>query len=531
MALRAPHREWRLEQISPIDVRAVGLDQVLTNLWLCVIYGTRPLVRLSTAFDNVTQVADLMEKRTADHFEGFADAPGAAEAWLRADLLRVLKRRPEQFAVARPVHGLATRLRGTSRDSSDSNASWLVYDWIKADDPNEELLQELKSFVEVEPDDPTLDLASFALALLGSGEERDVPKPNTQDTVREPICRGHAAIYCDDLRRLLAYRAVVPRTALVDHIQRLTGFHLGLYLLRVFRIVSDVEQLGGAGGRCEACRAGRAPTARCPIRLDLIADFGEDARSPLAKLAEDSWSRHEDILGRYIRSHLALKKLHEFAVDLRDRHPDDALPCETIEEIAAIEHLARRERLDPYFDSRIDDLRRSNADSEERIRELEVEYRKLGLSSFRIYVNLLAYFSERRWLGYHRQLIDSLLSKNSAGGALRQPLGPPRRRRIAIGASLLETLVLIAVTEREGSTFVTRPMRVRSLVEHLERRYDLLVSTPPERFANDPAVLAILADNTDRLKTRLREIGLFTDLSDAFLAQTIRPRFALGGES
>ena len=96
-----------------------------------------------------------MEKRTADHFEGFEDAPGAAEAWLRADLLRVLKRRPEQFAVARPVHGLATRLRGTSRDSSDSFASWLVYDWIKADDPNEELLQELKSFVEVEPDDPT----------------------------------------------------------------------------------------------------------------------------------------------------------------------------------------------------------------------------------------------------------------------------------------------------------------------------------------------------------------------------------------
>ena len=47
MALKTPHRDWRLEQINPMDVRAVGLDQVLTNLWLCVIYGTRPLVRLS----------------------------------------------------------------------------------------------------------------------------------------------------------------------------------------------------------------------------------------------------------------------------------------------------------------------------------------------------------------------------------------------------------------------------------------------------------------------------------------------------
>ena len=254
MALKSPHRDWRLGMINPIDVRAVGLDQLLTNLWLCVVHGTRPLVRLSTPFDSVAQVAELMEKRTAEHFDGFDEAPGAAETWLRSDLLRVLKRHPEQFAVARPVHGLATRLRGSTRASSDSFASWLVYDWICAEDPD--LLEELRAFVQVDVAAEDLDLASFALALLGDGEEQDVARPNSENSIRPPLCRGHAATYCDDLRRLLAHRPVMPRTALVDHIQRLTGFHLGLYLLRIFRIVSEVEHRGGAG-RCDACRAER----------------------------------------------------------------------------------------------------------------------------------------------------------------------------------------------------------------------------------------------------------------------------------
>jgi hypothetical protein len=492
------------------------------------MYGTRPLVRLSTPFDSVAQVAELMEKRTADHFEGFEESRGAAETWLRADLLRVLKRHPEQFAVARPVHGLATRLRGSARAADDSFASWVVYDWISAE--GNELLQQLRDFVQVDPADDDLDLASFALALLGDAEEQDIPKPNSEATARPPLCRGHAATYCEDLRRLLAHRSVMPRTVLVDHIQRLTGFHLGLYLLRLFRIVSDVEHRGGAGGRCDACRAERSPGTRCPIRLQLVVDFGEDARSPIAKLAEESWAQQEDVLGRYIRSHLALKKLHEFAQDLADRHQSDAIAAETIEEIAAVEHMARGERVDFYFDGRIDDLRRSNPESEDRIRELEKEYRQLGLSSFRVYVSLLAYFSERRWLGYHRQLLDSLFNKNSAAGALRQPLGGLRRRRMALGASLLETLTLIAVAEPHGGSYVTRPMRVQRLIEHLEERYDLLVSHPPAHLASDPEVLARLAGNVERLKARLRETGLFTDLSDAFLAQTIRPRFVLGAE-
>jgi hypothetical protein len=36
--------------------------------------------------------------------------------------------------------------------------------------------------------------------------------------------------------------------------------------------------------------------------------------------------------------------------------------------------------------------------------------------------------------------------------------------------------------------------------------------------------------NAQRLKARLRETGMFVDLSDAFLAQTVRPRYLLLGD-
>jgi hypothetical protein len=35
----------------------------------------------------------------------------------------------------------------------------------------------------------------------------------------------------------------------------------------------------------------------------------------------------------------------------------------------------------------------------------------------------------------------------------------------------------------------------------------------------------MLASNVDRFRARLRETGLFTDLSDAFLNQLVRPRY------
>src|SRR5207249_831917 len=114
-------------------------------------------------------------------------------------------------------------------------------------------------------------------------------------------------------------------------------------------------------------------------------DCGEDARSAVAKLAEASWTEQEDRLAQYVRSHLALKKLHEFALYLETSRPAEKLPYLTLEEIASVERAAPRELIDVYFDARIEQVieQTGGNDQGDRVRELTREYRQMGLSPFR----------------------------------------------------------------------------------------------------------------------------------------------------
>lgn len=526
MRLGSPHKDWRLDLISAMDVRAVGLDQLLTNLWLRVEYDNRPFRKRGTGAQRVVELAHEMERRGNDRFRDFSEEPGVAEAWLRADLLRVFKRAPEEFSVARPLHSLAARVRNPRRDD-DSNASAAVFGWLEH--CGQAVLPSLKRFIDASAEVDELDLASFGLALLGEDQDPDVPTDEPRRAPR-PTCYAQATTYVEDLERLLAYQGQMPRSVLVEHIARITGLHLGLHYLRMFRVVVDVEQRHGDTRTCEACAEGRAPEGPCPYRLDLFVDCGEDARSGTAHLAEDSWAAQEDYLGRYVRAHIALRKLSEVAERVGPR--GKALPSSTLEELAAVERAARRDRLEEVFGDRIDDLlQQAKDDDEQRIQALIAEYRQLGLSNFRTYVSILTQLSERRWWNYHRQLLDYLFLKNTSHGFLRQPLGGRRRRRAGMSAGLLETLVLVAVVAKTDRGFETRPMRVDQFLEWLERRYDFLISTPPTSSAEDPAAVSVAADNADRFRRRLRETGLFVDLSDAFLAQTIRPRIHLRGDA
>ena len=246
---------------------------------------------------------------------------------------------------------LATRVR-SSHGADDSLASLVVYGWLTYCDP--QLLDELRAFLQLDTaEEATLDLASFALALLGEEYEEDVRR-EAPDDAPPPQCRALAHGYADDLRRLMAYVRVMPRAALVDHVRRLTGFYVGLALLRTFRIVVDVEQQRGSPRLCAACAAGSEPVdGRCPYRLELAVDTGEDARSTTARIAEIAWARQDEHLARYVRSHLALRKLWEFARALAEDDPDGELPHSTLEEIAALETLAPRERLDAHFGERL----------------------------------------------------------------------------------------------------------------------------------------------------------------------------------
>ena len=124
--------------------------------------------------------------------------------------------------------------------------------------------------------------------------------------------------------------------------------------------------------------------------------------------------------------------------------------------------------------------------------------------------------------------IDACAMKNSNSMLLADGRSRRNPRRGAIGSKLLETLVQILVLESQADgTFTTQSLSIEELVEKIRSRYGLVIDGINDpRFADaDVELNAAFARNMAALKNKLRQIGFYTDLSDACILQKIHPRY------
>jgi hypothetical protein len=106
------------------------------------------------------------------------------------------------------------------------------------------------------------------------------------------------------------------------------------------------------------------------------------------------------------------------------------------------------------------------------------------------------------------------------------------KRKYVIGNELLEVLIQLAVLDQRQSDgkWQSRPIQIRKFVDWLRGRYGLLIDTLGPTVGENEEANRALAANFEALKTRLRQLGFFTDLADASNSQVIVPRFAIAGE-
>jgi hypothetical protein len=516
MTLPAPHRDWKLDQLPVPEVRAIGSDELMTQLWLRIAHDNKQTASKQPASGSITQLASELE--SSESFDGFEVGSEVAETWLRADLVKVLRRSRDQYAVARPVHLLATRLRNPKKES-DANASAIPYSWLRTH--GEDVMDVLRSWLDVV--DPSIeelgDLPAYALAVLGERFGRDERSTKERPTVGPMVCPNSGRAYVEDLRALLAYRHSFTRGVLVDHIRRLTRTHVALHLLHTFRAVVTIA--ADPSARCGCTR----DTPQCVWSVQVIADCGDDAKSTAALLAERSWSDVESELSAYVRAHLRIRKLVEYARSSPERNERfDANNLLDLPSAAALSAETGGTGLDEWSRARTEQVVLSASE----LSELRTEFEVLGRTPFDVYMSLLYADGERRWFKYHRDVLDSVLGKNERDGAMRQPLGGRRNRRVVLSPALLETIVLAAMvkTAPDGRAR-TRSLRIDQLVDLLQIRYGLLVARPLDRDLEDPFATRAMIENHATFRTRLRQAGLFVDQSDAFITQTIRPRVPL----
>jgi hypothetical protein len=136
---------------------------------------------------------------------------------------------------------------------------------------------------------------------------------------------------------------------------------------------------------------------------------------------------------------------------------------------------------------------------------------------------------------YHRQYIteclDLLLLKNKETGILAQTRTKGSPRRFVMGSRLLEVLLQLAVLGQDNGRFVTRELRIEELIIFLRERYGIYVDRVPEEQLGKASILdrRALRLNLESFKQRLREIGFYEDLSDAYVTQKVSPRYTIIG--
>jgi hypothetical protein len=387
-----------------------------------------------------------------------------------------------------------------------------------------------------------LDLDTLTIVHMVDNPVLKESPSSVREMLEAPLCLGQAKLLCDDLRKLLVYEKYVPRSVMIDYLRTAIGFHLGLYLLRIFRQLTGWVQEKNTHPDCRNCPVTPSdpkPFARCPYAFqnptadkqvsvdEIIVDMGDDHTSHMAQISMDNCASIYDSMNDYTRSVFLVNQLFQYtkSVSYQKRFPS-AQPHTVMDVLHLLENPP--EGMSEYFDNRIDAILPDGVEEERP--EVRSIYEMKDLPLWEAFVELVAL---ERTTNYRRELtrqLDAVFMKNHDTCLLRQGKGKANRRRWYIGSRLLEFMVQIAVLQPEGSGgnvhFISRPILIDDFVTWMRERYGLVIMPlwPDATIEDNKA----FNTNLNNLKRRLREIGFYTDLSDAYNTQTIRPRYPIG---
>lgn len=553
MPLSRRDREFRLPKISYLDFKFIEMDRVLTALFARLAHNGFPSrLRRKADLSVESFVAEFLEH--PEWFAGFQAHRDVLQRWVETHLMDVVNRGKATQAVAapRPLHGFTYRFRNPAH-SRDYGTAQHIYEMLcgARRGAGQKALEHLELFFFQGHDritgqtdtNATLDVETQALLRLLNQVE-DAPDTRAIRESYPPVCLGSADLFADDIQRLLFYQQYIPRSVMVEYLKILIGFHLALYHLRLMKLLPALVKRKGSDPICtvSACpmdpRNVHKPHGDCPYRVQLLVDVIGQVNSPMAAMAERSADAHYRRIPAFVKAYFSARKLDEFASDMvrRGKLPKPPAGSFTVGEVLQLldpMHKAEREK---FFGQRVYGLIQDSGVGQDA--ELDPELKAvtdMGLSDYETYIEMLVAVRGAFHRRYITECLDSLLMKNRAGALVSQGRTKNAPRRFVLDSRLLEVLVQIAVLRPGGSLgYHTGEVRVDELIAVLRERYGLCVDQLPRGDGfGDPTIAdrKALRDNHGAFVSRLRETGFYRDLSDAYVTQTVTPRYRIAANS
>lgn len=381
-------------------------------------------------------------------------------------------------------------------------------------------------------------LSQLTIAFLDGFEETRVGLRG--DTDMPPACpRQEQALAEDLVSYLFAYSERMPVQALTAYLKPLINLELFSYSLRLVHavnaLVRDPSQLPAAmGNESEA-----APP-------ELYLDFTGRVGSLSHQMAADAVRRDIEAYQQFFGSNLQLRHLDRYAEKLKGstRHKartSQLLPSASYgpEYLLAILQLHADPILGPQIESyAYDDYEKiikvnlgedAEAQDDEELQQLE-GMTAAATSDLEKLIILLDAGQRGKMLGKYLQWFSSVGGINRTDGVLRGVQRNRRSWRYAPGNDLLAVLVQLAAVRlappnATGDAKVMAELSLRDFLGFLERRFGIIIDRPPQGRTG-AEYHAAARENLRAMLARLRQMGIFTDLSDDFTAQRLQPPYA-----
>ena len=547
MALSKRDREFRLPKISYLDFKHIEMDRVLTAFFARLAHNGYPS-RLRRTIELSTEAFVDEFLAHPEWFAGFEAHREMLTRWVETHLMDVVNRgKPSQaIAAPRPLHGFTYRFRNP-KHSRDYGAAQHLYELLYSarNGAGQKAIEHLDLFFFQGHDKvtgradsgTTLDVETQALLrLLDQVEDAADTRAGRESFA--PLCVGAADLLAEDVMRVLFYQRFIPRSVMVEYLKVLFAFHLALYHLRLLKLLPSLVRRKGGDPTCAACpmnpKSRDDPHGDCPHQMGLVVDVAGQPGTPMADLAERSADLHYRRIPTFVKAYFATRKLDEFATDLvrRGKLTRPATGEFTVGEVLALlgpMHTAEREK---FFGQRVYGLIQDSSGALDSDLDPELKaVTEMGLGDFDTYIEMLVALRGRFHRQYLTECLDSLLLKNRPGALIAQPRVKNAPRRFVLDSRLLEVLLQIAVLQPGGVLgYHTGDLRIDELLTFLRQRYGLYIDRLPR--GDGFGVQSItdhraLRTNLVAFTSRLREVGFYRDLSDAYVTQTVTPRYRI----
>jgi hypothetical protein len=514
MAIRLDKNEavFRNELVLAADAKSVNLEHTLTNLFMLLRNnGARINMRVKKEHTFVSLVEYLENLEKQGTIIGLTDHKEVAEDWLRCNLVNLVFRGnivKEKISSLRPVHLESYRIRNIAQ-TRDYNSSDQIFLMLRM---KPEILGSLKDYLSRGWDQMTnnisknqkLDVDSAGILHLVQALRIDTKSTAQVKNVR-PLLENQAKLFCDDILRLLVYKDAIPRNVFIEYLRTLIGFHLSLYTQKIIHLLPIMVKEG---------------TRNVADDFSIIVDVTDNFESKVSRFACEDMEKTINGLYVFFKSSFEINAVQK-------RYESSMTSIDSVDELLAI-LKDRPNNFDAFYENKfIDILGRFKAEEEDDKKTLidSVQYEE---SFFDKYVMTLVKAKGAYQYRYFQGFIDSISMKNTDYGFMADGRSRKHTRRAVLGSRLLETLVQLLVLEpKEGAGFTSHSLSIDDLISKLRSRYGIVINGLNEpKFSNaDLETHLAFKENVDAFKNKLRQIGFYTDLSDAYILQKIRPRY------